>query len=126
MMQTWGAKVHPSPSNLTGLAQKIFKLDLLSSGSLGIAIFEAVEMTSLYEDTKCCLGSVRDQHNRVVLNIFNVIRGKVMRDFKGSANEFAIGGSGSSPVFICYDYYGSYVLSVLDLFPLNVGILVLL
>nr|GEU67362.1 eukaryotic translation initiation factor 3 subunit B-like [Tanacetum cinerariifolium] len=35
----------------------------------------------------------------VVLNIFNVINRKVMRDFKGSANEFAIGRSGSSPVF---------------------------
>nr|GEW09736.1 eukaryotic translation initiation factor 3 subunit B-like [Tanacetum cinerariifolium] len=35
----------------------------------------------------------------VVLNIFHVISGKVMRDFKGSANEFAISGSGSSPVF---------------------------
>nr|GEX52688.1 eukaryotic translation initiation factor 3 subunit B-like [Tanacetum cinerariifolium] len=38
------------------------------------------------------------QELRVVLNIFNVISGKVMRDFKGSANEFAIGESRSSPV----------------------------
>nr|GEX66784.1 eukaryotic translation initiation factor 3 subunit B-like [Tanacetum cinerariifolium] len=40
-----------------------------------------------------------DESSRVVLNIFNVISGKVMRDFKGSANKFAIGGSGSSHVF---------------------------
>ncbi|CAI0413995.1 unnamed protein product [Linum tenue] len=42
--------------------------------------------------------------NRVVINIFDVRTGKVMRDFKGSADEFAIGGAGgvtgvSWPVF---------------------------
>ncbi|KAJ6373262.1 hypothetical protein OIU76_027570 [Salix suchowensis] len=42
--------------------------------------------------------------NRVVINIFDVRTGKVMRDFKGSADEFAIGGTGgvagvSWPVF---------------------------
>ncbi|CAM8982840.1 unnamed protein product [Rhodiola kirilowii] len=35
----------------------------------------------------------RDTH-RVVLNIFDVRTGKLMRDFKGSADEFAVGGSG--------------------------------
>ncbi|KAJ4836996.1 Eukaryotic translation initiation factor 3 subunit B [Turnera subulata] len=42
--------------------------------------------------------------NRVVINIFDVRTGKVMRDFKGSADEFAIGGAGgvagvSWPIF---------------------------
>ncbi|KAL8162186.1 hypothetical protein V2J09_013675 [Rumex salicifolius] len=45
----------------------------------------------------------RDTH-RVVLNIFDVRTGKVMRDFKGSADDFAVGGTGgvngvSWPVF---------------------------
>ncbi|XXG83222.1 hypothetical protein AAC387_Pa10g1024 [Persea americana] len=45
----------------------------------------------------------RDTH-RVVLNIFDVRSGKVMRDFKGNADEFATGGTGgvaavSWPVF---------------------------
>ncbi|RZC93293.1 hypothetical protein C5167_030415 [Papaver somniferum] len=35
----------------------------------------------------------RDTH-RVVLNSFDVHSGKVMRDFKGSADEFASGGAG--------------------------------
>ena len=40
----------------------------------------------------------------VVINIFDVRTGKVMRDFKGSADDFAIGGTGgvtgvSWPVF---------------------------
>ncbi|XP_020093747.1 eukaryotic translation initiation factor 3 subunit B-like [Ananas comosus] len=45
----------------------------------------------------------RDTH-RVVLNIFDVRTGKVMRDFKGNADEFLTGGSGgvsgiSWPIF---------------------------
>lgn len=45
-----------------------------------------------------------DLFQRVVLNIFDVRTGKVMRDFKGSADEFAVGGTGgvtgvSWPVF---------------------------
>ncbi|CAL5382545.1 unnamed protein product [Camellia sinensis] len=45
----------------------------------------------------------RDTH-MVVLNIFDVRTGKVMRDFKGNADEFAVGGTGgvigvSWPVF---------------------------
>ncbi|XP_077244921.1 eukaryotic translation initiation factor 3 subunit B-like [Tasmannia lanceolata] len=45
----------------------------------------------------------RDTH-RVVLNIFDARTGKVMRDFKGNADEFATGGTGgvsgvSWPVF---------------------------
>ncbi|KAK1262156.1 Eukaryotic translation initiation factor 3 subunit B [Acorus gramineus] len=45
----------------------------------------------------------RDSH-RVVLNIFDVRTGKVMRDFKGNADEFSAGGAGgvagvSWPVF---------------------------
>ncbi|KAI3769589.1 hypothetical protein L6452_00698 [Arctium lappa] len=34
-----------------------------------------------------------DSH-RVLLNIFDVRTGKVMRDFKGNADEFAFGGTG--------------------------------
>ncbi|XP_023007597.1 eukaryotic translation initiation factor 3 subunit B-like isoform X1 [Cucurbita maxima] len=42
--------------------------------------------------------------NRIVINIFDVRTGKVMRDFKGSPDDFAIGGTGgvagvSWPVF---------------------------
>ena len=41
---------------------------------------------------------------RIVINIFDVRTGKVMRDFKGSPDDFAIGGTGgvagvSWPVF---------------------------
>ena len=55
MMQTWGATVHRSPSTLTqsGTAQQAHP-----TGSLGIAISEAVEVAASREDTNYALGSV--------------------------------------------------------------------
>jgi tryptophan synthase beta chain len=55
MMQTWGATVHRSPSALTesGRAQQAHP-----TGSLGIAISEAVEVAAGREDTNYALGSV--------------------------------------------------------------------
>lgn len=58
MMNTWGAKVIPSPSNLTEAGRRILAQDPDSPGSLGIAISEAVEMAAQREDTKYALGSV--------------------------------------------------------------------
>src|SRR5437588_2777603 len=55
MMETWGASVHRSPSELTasGRAQQAH-----ATGSLGIAISEAVEVAAGREDTNYALGSV--------------------------------------------------------------------
>ena len=55
MMETWGATVHRSPSELTeaGRAQAEHQ-----SGSLGIAISEAVQVAAGSEDTNYSLGSV--------------------------------------------------------------------
>src|SRR3954447_20481011 len=55
MMQTWGASVHRSPSDRTdsGRAQAAHR-----SGSLGIAISEAVEIAAQNEHTNYALGSV--------------------------------------------------------------------
>lgn len=58
MMQTWGAKVHPSPSTITEAGRRILEKDPASPGSLGIAISEAVEVAAKNPDTKYCLGSV--------------------------------------------------------------------
>lgn len=57
-MQTWGAKVHPSPSMLTEAGQRMLQKDPSSPGSLGMAISEAVEVAAKNPDTKYCLGSV--------------------------------------------------------------------
>ena len=58
MMNTWGATVHPSPSNTTEIGRKIVAENPDTTGSLGIAISEAVERAATNEDTKYALGSV--------------------------------------------------------------------
>jgi len=58
MMETWGATVHASPSKLTNSGRKILEIDPDSTGSLGIAISEAVEDAATHNDTNYALGSV--------------------------------------------------------------------
>ena len=58
MMQTWGATVVPSPSDQTNAGRTILAANPDSTGSLGIAISEAVEEAATREDTKYALGSV--------------------------------------------------------------------
>ncbi|MDP7568494.1 MAG: TrpB-like pyridoxal phosphate-dependent enzyme, partial [Arenicellales bacterium] len=57
-METFGATCHASPSNLTESGKKILAESPDSSGSLGIAISEAVELAAQRDDTKYALGSV--------------------------------------------------------------------
>ena len=58
MMETFGATVHPSPSDLTNSGRTILAQDPNSPGSLGIAISEAVEVAAPDGDTRYALGSV--------------------------------------------------------------------
>lgn len=58
MMHVWGADVVPSPSDRTQAGRRIREQDPNSTGSLGIAISEAVEDAAGREDTKYSLGSV--------------------------------------------------------------------
>ena len=55
MMETWGATVHRSPSDLTEAGRSQAEHE---SGSLGIAISEAVEVAAGSDDTNYALGSV--------------------------------------------------------------------
>jgi tryptophan synthase beta chain len=55
MIETWGGTVHRSPSELTEAGRSQAEH---SSGSLGIAISEAVEVAASSEDTNYSLGSV--------------------------------------------------------------------
>jgi tryptophan synthase beta chain len=55
MMETWGATVHRSPSELTASGRANQEHP---TGSLGIAISEAVEVAASREDTNYSLGSV--------------------------------------------------------------------
>lgn len=65
MMQTWGANVLASPSNTTDSGRSILAKDPENSGSLGIAISEAVEAAVKGKDTRYTLGSVL---NHVILH----------------------------------------------------------
>jgi tryptophan synthase beta chain len=58
LMHTWGATVHPSPSDQTEYGRKLLAEDPHCPGSLGIAISEALEDTANHPHTKYSLGSV--------------------------------------------------------------------
>ena len=60
MMQTYGASCIASPSDTTQAGRAILEKTPDSTGSLGIAISEAVEMAVQRDDTKYALGSVLD------------------------------------------------------------------
>ena len=58
MMETWGGNCVPSPSEDTEIGRKILAEDPNSTGSLGIAISEAVEDAFSRDDSHYSLGSV--------------------------------------------------------------------
>jgi tryptophan synthase beta chain len=58
VMETFGATVHRSPSDLTETGRKILADEPNHPGSLGIAISEAVEAAAQVESTHYALGSV--------------------------------------------------------------------
>ena len=58
MIETFGGTVHPSPSDLTNAGRTILAQDPNSTGSLGIAISEAVEVAAQDPTTNYALGSV--------------------------------------------------------------------
>jgi tryptophan synthase beta chain len=64
-MQIYGAEVIPSPSDKTEAGRNLLAIDPNSSGSLGIAISEAVEVAMSKDDTNYALGSVM---NHVILH----------------------------------------------------------
>ena len=58
LMETWGSRVVPSPSEETNAGRAVLAADPDSPGSLGIAISEAVEVAATSPDTHYSLGSV--------------------------------------------------------------------
>src|SRR6185436_2551861 len=58
LMETYGARCVASPSDETASGRAVLKAHPDSTGSLGIAISEAVEMAAQRDDTKYSLGSV--------------------------------------------------------------------
>jgi tryptophan synthase beta chain len=58
LMETFGASVIASPSDTTNAGRAILAKDPDCTGSLGMAISEAVEIAAMNDDTRYCLGSV--------------------------------------------------------------------
>ncbi|MBV6475587.1 MAG: TrpB-like pyridoxal phosphate-dependent enzyme [Rhodocyclaceae bacterium] len=58
MMQTWGAEVFASPTDMTNAGKTALAADPNNPGSLGLAISEAVEEAASRKDTNYSLGSV--------------------------------------------------------------------
>lgn len=65
LMRTYGATVHPSPSDLTESGRAMLAKDPTTTGSLGMAVSEAVEVAAKDPSTRYALGSVL---NHVVLH----------------------------------------------------------
>ena len=61
VMRTYGAEVTPSPSNTTEVGKKILAAHPGTTGSLGCAISEAVEVATTNEGYRYVLGSVLNQ-----------------------------------------------------------------
>ena len=97
MMETWGAKVVPSPSPDTKAGRDMLAQDPDCPGSLGLAISEAVEDAATREDTKYSLGSVL---NHVLLHqtINGLETKKLMAEQVGLYPDIIVGciGGGSN------------------------------
>jgi tryptophan synthase beta chain len=93
MMQTWGASVHRSPSDLTESGRANAQHP---TGSLGIAISEAVEIAAQAPDTNYALGSVL---NHVLLHQTVIgIEAIAQMELEGARPDVVIGcvGGGSN------------------------------
>jgi len=107
LMETYGARCIPSPSMETEVGRKILGATPNSTGSLGIAISEAVEVAAKDPDTKYALGSVL---NHVLLHQ-TVVGQEAMKQME-MANDYPdiiIGctGGGSNFSGIVFPFLGA-------------------
>ncbi len=106
LMETYGATCVASPSNETNSGRAILEQDPDSTGSLGIAISEAVEIAATNDDTKYSLGSVLNH----VLTHQTVIGQEAMLQMEqaGDYPDVVIGaaGGGSNFAGIAFPFIG--------------------
>jgi tryptophan synthase beta chain len=98
LMQTWGATVHPSPSQATSAGLKVLADDPDSPGSLGIAISEALEAAVGGAETRYALGSVLNH----VLMHQTVIGEEALKQFAAAgepAPDLIVGCTGGGSNF---------------------------
>ena len=104
LMHIWGADVYPSPTDRTNAGRKILAQTPDTSGSLGMAISEAVEDAATHEDTNYSLGSVL---NHVMLHQTIVgLETKKQLALAGEKPDVLIGcvGGGSNFAGFCFPF----------------------
>lgn len=106
LMETYGARCVPSPSDETRSGRAILAKNARHPGSLGIAISEAVEIAASRDDTKYALGSVL---NHVLLHQ-TVIGKEAMMQFEMADDHpdviVACTGGGSNFAGIVFPFLG--------------------
>jgi len=107
LMETYGARCIASPSQETNVGRAILAKTPDSTGSLGIAISEAVEVAATHDDTKYALGSVL---NHVLLHQ-TVVGQEAMKQMEmaGDDPDIIIGctGGGSNFAGIVFPFLGA-------------------
>ena len=114
-METYGARVIASPSQETQAGRSILETHPHSTGSLGIAISEAVEIAVQDEENKYALGSVL---NHVLLH--QTVIGQealVQMEMAGDYPDIVIGctGGGSNFAGIAFPFMGAKLRGERDL-----------
>ncbi len=106
LMETYGARCIASPSMETNVGRAILAKSPDSTGSLGIAISEAVEVAASREDTKYALGSVL---NHVLLHQTVVgLESMKQMEMAGDDPDVIVGctGGGSNFAGIVFPFLG--------------------
>jgi tryptophan synthase beta chain len=104
MMETWGGTVVPSPSTETNAGRAILAKDPETTGSLGIAISEAIEYAVTHDGFKYSLGSVV---NFVLLHQTVIgLEAKKQMEMAGDYPDIVIGcaGGGSNAAGLIYPF----------------------
>ncbi|MEX2203591.1 MAG: TrpB-like pyridoxal phosphate-dependent enzyme [Actinomycetota bacterium] len=103
-METFGAEVRPSPSSTTEAGKKILEQAPDSTGSLGIAISEAIEIAATSGDTNYSIGSCL---NHVLLHQTVVgLEAKAQMELAGDVPDVVVGcvGGGSNYGGLAYPF----------------------
>ncbi len=107
LMQTYGAECVPSPSDETEAGREVLKRDPETTGSLGIAISEAVELAAQHDDVKYSLGSVLNH----VLTHQTVIGQEAIEQMEAAGDYpdvlVACSGGGSNFAGLCFPFIGA-------------------